>query len=56
MTLDPELTAILAAALAGALVGTPAIGRAIRRRRRKLGACLGCGRTVIFGSKTCDCG
>lgn len=55
MTIDPQLAAIVVTLAIGALIGVPALVRASRSRRRALRACLQCGRTVVFGSRTCDC-
>lgn len=55
MTIDPQLAAIVVTLAIGALIGVPALVRASRGRRRALRACLQCGRTVVFGSRTCDC-
>jgi hypothetical protein len=55
MTLVPELAAVLFAVAMATLVGAPVAMRAARRRRTLLRECLQCGRTLIFGSKTCDC-
>jgi len=53
---DPELVAVLGAFTFGGLIGTPRLARAWRRRRRTLRECLRCGRTVILGERSCDCG
>jgi hypothetical protein len=55
LTIDPELAAILAALVTGALVGAPRLQRSLRQRRRALRACLTCGRSILFGERTCDC-
>jgi hypothetical protein len=55
VTIDPEVAAILAALVGGALAGAPRLQRAIRQRRRALRACLACGRSIVFGERTCDC-
>jgi hypothetical protein len=53
---DPELVAVLGTFTFGGLIGTPRLARAWRRRRRTLRECLRCGRTVILGERSCDCG
>jgi hypothetical protein len=55
MTLDPEVAAILAALVAAALAGVPRLKLSLRRRRRALHECLACGRSIVFGERTCDC-
>jgi hypothetical protein len=55
VTLDPEVAAILAALVAAASAGAPRMRRSLRRRRRALRECLACGRSVVFGERTCDC-
>jgi hypothetical protein len=55
VTIDPEFAAILAALVGGAVVGAPRFQRSLRQRRRALRACLMCGRSIVFGERTCDC-
>jgi hypothetical protein len=55
VTIDPELAAILAALVAAAVVGAPLFQRSLRQRRRALRECLMCGRSIVFGERTCDC-
>jgi hypothetical protein len=55
VTIDPELAAILAAVAAGLLVGAPRFQRSLLRRRRAVRECLLCGRSIVFGERTCDC-
>jgi len=55
VTIDPELAAILVALVAGAVVGAPRFQRSLRQRRRALRECLMCGRSIVFGERTCDC-
>jgi hypothetical protein len=55
VTIDPELAAILAALVAGAVVGAPRFQRSLRQRRRTVRKCLVCGRSIVFGERTCDC-
>jgi hypothetical protein len=55
VTIDPELAAILASLVAGAVLGAPRFQRSVRQRRRALRECLDCGRTIVFGERTCDC-
>jgi hypothetical protein len=55
VTIDPELAAILAALVAGAVVSVPRFRRSLRQRRRALRECLMCGRSIVFGERTCDC-
>ena len=55
MTLDPEVAAILAALVAAASAGAPRLQRSLRQRRRALHECLACGRSIVFGERTCDC-
>ena len=56
MAVDPEVTAVLSALVFGSAVGLPSLQRAVRRRRRALRECLRCGRTLVLGERTCDCG
>jgi hypothetical protein len=56
VTIDPEVAAVLAALVCGVAVGLPGLQRALARRRRALRECLDCGRTLVFGERTCDCG
>ena len=53
--LDPELLAVMASLAVGVAIGLPAGHNAFRRRRRAARECLSCGRTVVFGARTCDC-
>jgi hypothetical protein len=55
VTLDPEVAAILAALVAAAFAAAPRVRNSLRRRRRALRECLACGRSVVFGERTCDC-
>jgi hypothetical protein len=55
VTLDPEVAAILAALAAAALAGAPRLQRSLRRRRRAVRECLACGRSIVFGERTCEC-
>jgi hypothetical protein len=55
VTLDPEVAAILAALVAAAFAGAPRLRSSLRRRRRALRECLACGRSLVFGERTCDC-
>jgi type II secretory pathway pseudopilin PulG len=55
VTIDPEVAAILAALVAAALLGAPRFRRSLRQRRRALRQCLECGRSIVFGERTCDC-
>jgi hypothetical protein len=55
VTIDPELAAILAALVAGAVASAPRFQRSLRHRRRALRECLMCGRSIVFGERTCDC-
>jgi len=55
VTIDPELAAILAALVAGAVAGAPRFQRSLRQRRLALRKCLMCGRSIVFGERTCDC-
>jgi hypothetical protein len=55
VTLDPEVAAILAALVAAALAGASRLQGSLRRRRRALRECLACGRSIVFGERTCDC-
>ena len=55
MTIDPELAAVLAALIAAVLVGAPRFQRSLRQRRRALRECSRCGRSIVFGERTCDC-
>jgi len=55
VTIDPEVAAILAALVAAVLAGAPRLQRSLRRRRRAVHACLVCGRSIVFGERTCDC-
>jgi hypothetical protein len=55
VTIDPELAAFLAAVAAGLLVGAPRFQRSLLRRRRAVRECLLCGRSIVFGERTCDC-
>jgi hypothetical protein len=50
--LDPELAAVLAAALLGVLLTVPGLRRAARRAENFCGTC---GRRIILGQRTCDC-
>ncbi len=56
MTLDPEVAAFVAALGASALVGAPRFQRSLLRRGRALRKCLLCGRSIVSGERTCDCG
>jgi len=51
----PELAAIIVAVACASLVGAPGLRRAMHHRRRALRECLSCGRTLVFGERTCDC-
>jgi MYXO-CTERM domain-containing protein len=53
VTPDPEAAAILAALVAAALAGAPRLRS--RRRRSALRECVACGRSIVFGERTCDC-
>ena len=53
--LDPSIVSALVAAAIGLLIGAPALARGLSRRRRALSLCLECGRTLVFGERTCDC-
>jgi hypothetical protein len=55
VTIDPEVAAILAALAGAMLAGVPRIQRSLARRRRALRECLDCGRSIVFGERTCDC-
>jgi hypothetical protein len=50
--LDPELAAILGAAILGVALTLPGLRRAARRAENFCGTC---GRRVILGQRTCDC-
>jgi hypothetical protein len=56
MSVDPELVSVFGAGIAGVLVGLPTVIRASRSRKQALEECLHCGRIVILGERTCDCG
>jgi hypothetical protein len=50
--LDPDIASVLLAfALAGALA-LPRLRKALRRGEQ---LCLGCGRRMLLGQRTCDC-
>jgi hypothetical protein len=55
VTIDPEVAAILAALAGAMLAGVPRVQRSLRRRRRAVRRCLACGRSIVFGERTCDC-
>jgi hypothetical protein len=55
VTIDPEVAAILAALAGAMLAGAPRVQRSLRRRRRAVHECLNCGRSIVFGERTCDC-
>ena len=50
--LDPELAAILGAAILGIALTLPGLRRAGRRAENFCGTC---GRRIILGQRTCDC-
>jgi hypothetical protein len=56
ITVDPQVAALIATFVLGFLVGLPGLQRAARRRAEALRRCLSCGRTVVLGERTCDCG
>ena len=56
MALDPEVAAVVAALALGTAVGLPGLQKAVRRKRQALRECLRCGRTLVLGERTCDCG
>jgi len=50
---DPDLASVLlAAAFAGALA-VPGLRKALRRAETR---CANCGRRILLGERTCDCG
>jgi hypothetical protein len=53
VTVDPDLAAVLGAA---AVAGLLALGGAWRRGREVERVCVECGRRLIRGIRTCDCG
>jgi hypothetical protein len=55
-TLGPQVTAVLASLVVGIAIGLPAVQKAMCGRRRALRECLTCGRTLVLGERTCDCG
>jgi hypothetical protein len=56
VTVDPQAAAIVAALALGAVTGLPGLHASLRRRRRAVRECLRCGRTLLLGERTCDCG
>ena len=52
MTLDPDLAAVLGAAV---FAGLLTLGGVWRRRGELEHFCVACGRRLVAGIKTCDC-
>jgi hypothetical protein len=53
MSLDPDLAAILGAFL---VAGVLSLAGVWRRRREVERFCIDCGRRIVAGIKSCDCG
>jgi hypothetical protein len=53
MSLDPDLAAILGAVAVSAVLG---LAGAWRRRRQLERSCIDCGRRIVAGIRSCDCG
>jgi hypothetical protein len=53
VSFDPDLAAVLGAVAVAGLLG---LGGVWRRRREIERACADCGRRIVAGIKSCDCG
>jgi hypothetical protein len=51
--LDPELVAVLLAAVFAGLLAVPELRKKLRRAEQR---CAACGRRFLLGERTCDCG
>ena len=51
--LDPDIASVLLAVVFAGLMAIPGLRKAARRRERH---CVDCGRRVLLGERTCDCG